>query len=159
MEAESEDNIFLLSKTSKNKQNKLPNPNPNPDPNPYPNPNPGNGSKEKNKSSQSLLCEDSESISHDSHCHENNFSESENICTDIPSLAEVEEYCREKGLNIDARKFYDYYSANKWTSEGKKIRSWKALAHTWERYEQSTKNVRPPETEHRIDYSVLINRF
>ncbi|MCP3701054.1 MAG: hypothetical protein GY920_21555 [Aliivibrio sp.] len=49
-----------------------------------------------------------------------------------PSLKEVIQYCLERGNNIDANKFIDYYSANGWMRGKNKIKDWKACVRTWE---------------------------
>ena len=51
----------------------------------------------------------------------------------IPTLEEIEEYCKSRNNNIDAKKFYDYYSVNNWKDiKGNKIKNWKQKIITWE---------------------------
>ena len=50
-----------------------------------------------------------------------------------PTLEEVKAYCKERGNNVDAQKFYDYFSASEWVdSKGNKVKSWKQKVITWE---------------------------
>ena len=50
-----------------------------------------------------------------------------------PSLEEIQAYCLERKNNIDAKKFYDYFSASDWyDSKGDKVKSWKQKIITWE---------------------------
>lgn len=50
-----------------------------------------------------------------------------------PTLEEVRAYCAERKNNVDAQKFYDYFTASDWyDSNGKKVRSWKQKVITWE---------------------------
>ncbi len=50
-----------------------------------------------------------------------------------PTLEEVEEYCRERGNKVDARKFYDYFTAGNWIdAKGNKVKNWKQKLITWE---------------------------
>ena len=50
-----------------------------------------------------------------------------------PTLEEIEEYCKSRNNNIDAKKFYDYYSVNNWKDiKGNKIKNWKQKIITWE---------------------------
>ena len=50
-----------------------------------------------------------------------------------PSLEEVEAYCKERKNNVDARKFYDYFTASEWVdSKGNPVRNWKQKVITWE---------------------------
>lgn len=50
-----------------------------------------------------------------------------------PSVEEVQEYCTERGNNIDAQHFIDYYSARGWMLGKNHIKDWKACIRTWER--------------------------
>ena len=50
-----------------------------------------------------------------------------------PTLEEVQAYCLERKNNVDAQKFYDYFSASDWyDSKGNKVKSWKQKIITWE---------------------------
>ena len=52
-----------------------------------------------------------------------------------PTVEQVRAYCQERGNEIDAQYFVDYYEANGWT-RGKsnvKIKDWKACVRTWEK--------------------------
>ncbi len=50
-----------------------------------------------------------------------------------PTLEEVQAYCLERKNNVDAQKFYDYFSASDWyDSKGSKVKSWKQKVITWE---------------------------
>lgn len=51
----------------------------------------------------------------------------------IPSLNDVIEYCESRNNSVDAKRFYDYYTANDWKdSKGKKVKNWKLKVITWE---------------------------
>lgn len=51
-----------------------------------------------------------------------------------PTLQEVREYCFLRKNDVDAQRFYDFYSANGWVQgRGKPIKDWKAAIRTWER--------------------------
>ena len=50
-----------------------------------------------------------------------------------PSVAEVEVYCKERGNNVDAQRFVDYYTANGWMVGKNPMKDWKAAVRTWER--------------------------
>ena len=51
-----------------------------------------------------------------------------------PTLAEIADYCRERGNNVDPKKVFDYYEANAWKdSSGKPVKSWKQkIISVWE---------------------------
>lgn len=58
-----------------------------------------------------------------------------------PTLEEVEAYCKERNNSVDAKKFYDYFTASDWVdSKGKKVVSWKQKVITWENFSHD----RPP---------------
>ncbi len=50
-----------------------------------------------------------------------------------PTLDEVKDYCFERGNNVDAEKWYDYYSSNGWKVGKNPMKDWKAAVRTWER--------------------------
>ncbi len=52
-----------------------------------------------------------------------------------PDVSEVQAYCDERGNNIDAQQFVDYYTANGWVQgkAGKPVKDWQACVRTWER--------------------------
>lgn len=82
-------------------------PNPNPKPNPKPNPNPI-PTEDKGKAKRFVK----------------------------PSLQEIADCIKEKGYNVDAGAFYDYYEANGWKQAGgNPIKNWKAALSTWNRRE------------------------
>lgn len=49
-----------------------------------------------------------------------------------PTQEEVSAYCDERHNGVDAKRFYNYYSARGWTVNGDPVRDWKALLRTWE---------------------------
>lgn len=62
-----------------------------------------------------------------------------------PSLDEVKQYVMEKKLAIDARRFFDFYTAGEWhDSGGKPVKNWKQKALTWDRREQKDRKSQSP---------------
>ncbi len=59
-----------------------------------------------------------------------------------PKVEEVEAYCRERGNDIDASRFVDYYAVSGWKRGGKSIEDWRALIRLWEQNGRANKN--PP---------------
>lgn len=50
-----------------------------------------------------------------------------------PTLEEVKKYCEERGNNINAEVFIDFYEANGWVQgKNKPLKDWKAAIRTWE---------------------------
>ena len=54
-----------------------------------------------------------------------------------PTLEMVKEYCLERGNNIDAEKFYDFYESKSWFVGKNKMKDWQASIRTWERSDKS----------------------
>ena len=58
-----------------------------------------------------------------------------------PTVDEVQAYIEEKGYDIDAQYFVDYYEGNGWVrGNGQKIMNWKAVVNTWQRREKDGVN-------------------
>jgi hypothetical protein len=58
-----------------------------------------------------------------------------------PTLQEVEAYCKERKNNVDAKKFFDYFSAADWVdSKGNPVRNWKQKVITWEGYKERSES-------------------
>lgn len=56
-----------------------------------------------------------------------------------PSVEEVQDYCFEKGLSMDAQRFVDYYESNGWMVGRNKMKDWKAAIRGWEAREKTQK--------------------
>lgn len=52
-----------------------------------------------------------------------------------PSLDEVSAYCAERGNNVNAEKWYDYYESNGWRVGKNAMKDWRAAVRTWEKRE------------------------
>ena len=50
-----------------------------------------------------------------------------------PTIEEVREYCKERGNNVDAERFVDFYESKGWMVGKNKMKSWKACVRTWEK--------------------------
>lgn len=48
-----------------------------------------------------------------------------------PTIEEIEAYCKEKGISINARKFYYHYDARGWMMGKTKMKRWKSAVNTW----------------------------
>ena len=56
-----------------------------------------------------------------------------------PTIAEIHEYCRERGNNINATKFYYYYESKGWKVGKSKMKDWKSAVITWELNQNTVK--------------------
>ena len=53
-----------------------------------------------------------------------------------PTLEDVVEYAKERGSNVDAKQFFEYYDAGGWKdAKGNPVRNWKQKFLTWEKHE------------------------
>jgi len=52
-----------------------------------------------------------------------------------PSVDEVSAYCRERGNQVDASRFVDFYEAKGWKIGKNSMSDWRAAVRTWERSE------------------------
>lgn len=70
--------------------------------------------------------------SYGNHTEDENENENININSfKIPSLIDVQNYIDEKGYDIDANKWYNFYSAKGWMIGKNKMKDWKAAVRTW----------------------------
>lgn len=69
-----------------------------------------------------------------------------------PTLDEISDYCKERGNNVDAQRWLDYYTSNGWMVGKNHMKDWKAAVRTWERNDnakssQSSYHYDPGPTE------------
>lgn len=55
-----------------------------------------------------------------------------------PTVEQVREYCDEKGYNIDAQYFVDYYEARGWKLKQGPMKDWQAAIRTWVKNDYGT---------------------
>ena len=84
-----------------------------------------------------------------------------------PTPEDVREYCREKGLNVDADRFVDFYKSKNWYVGKNKMKDWKAAVRNWarsQRQESTAKGTEKPRNrfdnfqQREYDYDALIAR-
>lgn len=81
-----------------------------------------------------------------------------------PTLEEVEEYCRERGNNLSAQGFVNFYKANGWKVGKNPMEDWRAAVLAWEARDDKTVARAAPKkngfhnfsTERKIDYDAMI---
>ena len=62
-----------------------------------------------------------------------------------PTVQDVEAYIREKGYNVDARRFVDFYESKGWMVGKNRMKDWRAAVRTW----ASSGRSRSPDGESR----------
>lgn len=50
-----------------------------------------------------------------------------------PTIAEIQEYCKQRGNNVDAEQFFSFYESNGWKVGRVPMKDWKMCVITWER--------------------------
>lgn len=61
-----------------------------------------------------------------------------------PSLDEVEDYAKEKGIKLDAGHFMDYYMAQGWRlSNGNQMKDWRAAVRNWVKNDSAWARPKP----------------
>ena len=63
-----------------------------------------------------------------------------------PTLEEVKAYCLERGNQVDAEQFIDFYSSKGWMVGKNPMKDWKACVRTWEKRNQ------PESNRNRLDW-------
>lgn len=81
-----------------------------------------------------------------------------------PSVEEVRAYCLERGNNINAEQFVDFYTAKGWKVGNNSMKDWKAAVRTWEQRDKRAEAPKaPPKTpknvtqgeNHKYDFAAL----
>jgi hypothetical protein len=57
-----------------------------------------------------------------------------------PSVEEVQAYCMERGNNVDAEAFVDFYTSKGWLVGKNPMKDWKACVRTWEKRDSQKAN-------------------
>lgn len=63
-----------------------------------------------------------------------------------PTLENVMGYCQEKGMNVDAERFVDFYSSKGWMIGKNKMKDWKAAVRNWARSDNKKIVTKPKST-------------
>ena len=64
-----------------------------------------------------------------------------------PTIEEVREYCKERGNNVDAQRFIDFYESKGWMIGKNRMKDWKAAVRTWEKRERENNPAEKPLDE------------
>ena len=84
-----------------------------------------------------------------------------------PTVDDVKAYCRERGNNVDAETFVDFYTAKGWKVGNNPMKDWKACVRTWEKRDTGSKRTSPDKPitkfsnfeERTYNFSELEKRF
>ena len=53
-----------------------------------------------------------------------------------PSIEEIRQYCQEKGYNVDAEQFFNFYESKGWVVGKSPMKNWRAAVCTWNKREK-----------------------
>ena len=77
-----------------------------------------------------------------------------------PTLREVEDYCKERGNNVNPQRFIDFYESKGWMVGKNKMKDWKACVRTWEQIDNknNNKNSKTPNPKYadRSEYNAIV---
>ena len=63
-----------------------------------------------------------------------------------PTIEEIRQYCLEKGYNVDAEQFFNFYESKGWVVGKAPMKNWRAAVSTWNKRE---KEIPPRKRESR----------
>lgn len=58
-----------------------------------------------------------------------------------PTIEEVEQYAKEKGLSLNAERFVDYYASKGWKVGSSPMKDWRAAARNWAARDEKPKTA------------------
>ncbi len=61
--------------------------------------------------------------------------------TNVPTLEEVKDCCRERGLSIDPERFWHYYNSVGWMRGNTPVRDWRSLLAVWREFDQEKPGI------------------
>lgn len=64
-----------------------------------------------------------------------------------PTIAEIQEYCKQRGNNVDAEQFFSFYESNGWKVGRVPMKDWKMCVITWEKRDKKTSSARKYPSE------------
>ena len=53
-----------------------------------------------------------------------------------PTIEEIRQYCQEKGYNVDAEQFFNFYESKGWVVGKSPMKNWRAAVSTWKKREK-----------------------
>lgn len=69
-----------------------------------------------------------------------------------PTVEEVAAYCKQRGNNIDAEAFVNFYESKGWYIGKNKMQNWHAAVYTWEKRAHERTRASPQNKTHSADY-------
>lgn len=111
-----------------------------------------NASKAKQEASKAKLNRKEEIVN--SKKEKEKEKEKETSTPKHPTVEQVREYATKAGINLDAERFVDYYTANGWKVGGRTpMKDWQAAARNWARRDKPAKPSKGFDYENQRNYT------
>lgn len=76
-----------------------------------------------------------------------------------PSVEEIQEFCKNKGYEVDAQYFFDYYESKGWMVGKSPMKDWKATIRNWMRNNKNWEQAKVSQRGSRVpDFENINNR-
>ena len=62
-----------------------------------------------------------------------------------PTIEQITDYCKEKGYDVEAERFFNYYESKGWVVGKSPMKDWKAAVRTWASNQKSSQPSSSPQ--------------
>ena len=74
-----------------------------------------------------------------------------------PTIEEIRQYCLEKGYNVDAEQFFNFYESKGWVVGKSPMKNWRAAVSTWNKREKEIpQRKREPRKESAFEHNLKV---
>ena len=74
-----------------------------------------------------------------------------------PTIEEIRQYCLEKGYNVDAEQFFNFYESKGWVVGKSPMKNWRAAVSTWNKREKEVpRRKREPRKESAFEHNLKV---
>ena len=74
-----------------------------------------------------------------------------------PTIEEIRQYCQEKGYNVDAEQFFNFYESKGWLVGKSPMRNWRAAVCTWNKREKEIpQRKREPRKDSTFEHNLKV---
>ena len=74
-----------------------------------------------------------------------------------PTIEEIRQYCLEKGYNVDAEQFFNFYESKGWVVGKSPMKNWRAAVSTWNKREKEVpRRKRESQKESAFEHNLKV---